>query len=261
MKDRADYDALLNGLLERLAAFSGSAPSAGGGWRYKLLASWCLMHLIRPAVRPPMAVWRYYAECLSEGDGQPLQRLALGALKRLLSGADPTSPGDMDVSGLLCSKAFLHPFLLALAYNHQKQATEGGLAGGQQWSLGVKEVLHDSGRGDTRELVRTMCAAVVFVWAATRRVLVVRLECSLVGLFDYDAPRQQRRDACFFVFVVSYVRLMIALTLSHERRCANVPARLTFHFLRTYQPTSQSSFLYAPDPPSVTVYAYGSLRS
>lgn len=128
------------------------------------------MHLIRPSIQP-MAVWHYYVECLSEGDGQPLQRLALGALRRLLSGADLASPGDTDVSGLLCSKAFLHPFLLALAYNHQKQATEGGLAGGQQWSFGVKEVLQDSGRGDTRELVRT----VVF---DTRRVSFVTKECS-----------------------------------------------------------------------------------
>ena len=93
-KDREEYNALINGLLERLASFSGSAPSAGGGWRYQLLASWCLMHLIRPTVRPPIAVWHYYTECLSEGDGQPLQRLALGALKRLLLGsADPASAG------------------------------------------------------------------------------------------------------------------------------------------------------------------------
>lgn len=113
------------------------------------------MHLIRPTERPPMAVWHYFVECLSEGDGQPLQRLALGALRRLLLGADS---GDTEVSGLLCSKAFLHPLLLALAHNHQKQATEGGLAGGQQWSLGVREVLQDSGRGDTRELVRAPVA-------------------------------------------------------------------------------------------------------
>ena len=154
-KDRKEYNALLDGLLERLASFRGSAPSAGGGWRYQLLASWCLMHLIRPTVRPPIAVWHYYTECLSEGDGQPLQRLALGALKRLLLGSvDPAAPGTDEVSELLSSKAFLHPFLRALAYNHQKQATEGGLAGGDQWSLGVREVLQDSGRGDTRELVR-----------------------------------------------------------------------------------------------------------
>lgn len=158
-QDRAEYDALLTGLLERLSAFSGSDPSAGGGWRYQLLASWCLMHLIRPTGQLPMAVWHYYARCLSEGgDGQPLQRLALGALKRLLMGADPTSPGGDEVSELLSSKAFLSPFFSALAYNHKKQATEGGLAGGEQWSLGVKEILHDSGRGDTRQLVRAIVA-------------------------------------------------------------------------------------------------------
>eukprot|EP00903_Cladosiphon_okamuranus_P009771 g9290.t1 len=181
-QDRAEYNALLDGLLERLSSLRGSAPSAGGGWRYQLLASWCLMHLIRPTVRPPMAVWHYYTECLSEGDGQPLQRLALGALKRLLLGSgDPESPGAKEVSELLCSKAFLHPFLRALAYNHQKQATEGGLAGGDQWSLGVREVLQDSGRGDTRELFPRLrfAARSQLFWA--RNASLVSAVVSAVG--------------------------------------------------------------------------------
>lgn len=105
------------------------------------------------SVALPVAVWRWFADCLSEGDGQPLQKLALGALSRLLSSADPTTPEGREVSELLCSRAFLRPFLRALAHNHKKQATEGGAAGAEQWSLGVKEVLHDAGRGDTRELV------------------------------------------------------------------------------------------------------------
>eukprot|EP00752_Nemacystus_decipiens_P011025 g9797.t1 len=184
-EDRTEYNALLNGLLERLASFRGSAPSAGGGWRYQLLASWCLMHLIRPNVRPPIAVWHYYTECLSEGDGQPLQRLALGALKRLLLSsadpADPAAPGAGEVSELLRSKAFLHAFFVALAHNHQKQATEGGLAGGDQWSLGVREVLQDSGRGDTRELFPRLrfAARSQLFWA--RNASLVSAVVSAVG--------------------------------------------------------------------------------
>lgn len=110
-----------------------------------------------------MAVWRWFARCLSAGDGQPLQRLALGALKRLLSTADPTSPGGSEVSALLRSKDFLRALLLALAYNHRKQATEGGSAGAEQWSLGVKEVLRDSARRGTRELVSRFCVRHVFL--------------------------------------------------------------------------------------------------
>lgn len=118
------------------------------------MASWCVMHLIRPDGSPtPFAVWRWFAGSLSEGDGQPLQRLALGALQRLLISAE-TSPVDGEVSRLLSSREFLRPLFTALAHNHKKQATEGGLAGAEQWSLGVKEILQDSGRGDTRELVR-----------------------------------------------------------------------------------------------------------
>lgn len=100
-----------------------------------------------------MAMWRWFTECLSEGDGQPLQRLALGALSKLLSAADSTAPGGDDVSDILRSREFLKPFFRALAHNHKKEATEGGSTGGEQWSLGVKEVLQDAGRGDTRELV------------------------------------------------------------------------------------------------------------
>lgn len=137
------------------------------------MASWCLMHLIRPPETcaesfpsstsiiscasltspPPLAVWRWFAGCLSAGDRQPLQRLALGALKRLLLSGDPTSAGGGEVSALLCSKEFLHALALALAYNHKEQATEGGSAGAEQWSLGVRNVLNDSLRGGTRELV------------------------------------------------------------------------------------------------------------
>lgn len=103
----------------------------------------------------PMAVWRWFADCLSGGDGQPLQKVALGALSRLLlSTAAPHAAGKGgEVSDMLRSRAFLEPFFRALAYNHKKQATEGGgSAGAEQWSLGVKEVVQDAGRGD-RELV------------------------------------------------------------------------------------------------------------
>lgn len=168
MQDKEERDALQDGLLNRLNAFRTRTPSAGGGWRYQLMASWCLMHLIRPsneptlsestAGRPSMAVWRWFASCLSEGDGQPLQRLALAAIRRLLLSAENGAPPeDGEVSALLSSRTFLKPFLSAIAHNHQRQATEGGLGGADQWSLGVKEITYDWDRGDTRELVRLSC--------------------------------------------------------------------------------------------------------
>lgn len=157
------------------------------------------MHLIRPSVSPPIAVWQHFTSCLSEGDGQPLQRLALGALKRLLSSADQASPQGNEVSELLSSKAFLKPFFLALAFNHQKQATEGGLAGGEkdQWSLGVKEVLHDSGRGDTRELVRVkMCSSFGDLTTLARRRV-----CGGMGL--RRLPPRQPLDSNIFTSPLS----------------------------------------------------------
>lgn len=134
------------------------------------MASWCLLHLVRPAgtstrsgLGPrtvacmgtaPKTVWQWFADCLAQGDGQPLQRLALGALARLLSTAEAEGgEHGEEVSALLCSRTFLKSFLHALGQNHKKQATEAGAVGAEQWSLGVKEILQDAGRGDTRELV------------------------------------------------------------------------------------------------------------
>ncbi|CAN0233421.1 unnamed protein product, partial [Discosporangium mesarthrocarpum] len=206
-KDQREYEQLTHGLLQHLGASRSPAalpgdrapqedPEAGkphaqdrsgnGGWRYQLMASWCLMHLIhtpvshhsphsfpqppppppplpsaptltpalapKPALEPvpPVAVWNWFGSCLSEGDGQPLQRLALGALARLL--VAPGSPGGgigAEVSSVLSAPGFLRALFVALGHNHAQQATEGGgAAGREQWSLGVKEVLADVGRGD-----------------------------------------------------------------------------------------------------------------
>lgn len=171
-KDLAEYEILRDGLLERLAVLSSTVSSAGGGWRYQLMASWCLLHLIRsggPSTRsglsvdasrlgpPSMEVWQWFADCLCKGDGQPLQRLALGAFGRLLSTVGVDGDGNREeVTALLLSRKFLRSLIRALARNHKKQATEAGAPGAEQWSLGVKEILIDAGRGDTRELVRCL---------------------------------------------------------------------------------------------------------
>eukprot|EP00953_Heterococcus_sp_UTEX-ZZ885_P012377 7099-Heterococcus_DN1.PRE.1 len=50
-----------------------------------------------------------------------------------------------ELQALLTAPAFLRSFFRALALNHRKAATEGGgSGGGEQWSLGVQEVLADS---------------------------------------------------------------------------------------------------------------------
>lgn len=134
------------------------------------MASWCLLHLVRPSgaskrsglgtrtvslMGPPsISMWRWFAGCLAEGEGQPLQRLALGALARLLSTQD--MKGDIngaEISALLSTRNFLSSLVRTIGHNHKKQATEAGTAGSEQWSLGVKEIMQDAGRGDTREMV------------------------------------------------------------------------------------------------------------
>ena len=74
-----------NGLSNGSAGASQAAPMH---WRYVLMTSWCLMHLLRPGMcngrGPTVGTWQWFIRGLDCGDGQPLQRLCLGALARLL---------------------------------------------------------------------------------------------------------------------------------------------------------------------------------
>jgi hypothetical protein len=68
----------------------GASPAAAPPmhWRYVLMTSWCLMHLLRPGMSngqgPSVGIWQWFIRGLDCGDGQPLQRLCLGAIARLL---------------------------------------------------------------------------------------------------------------------------------------------------------------------------------
>jgi hypothetical protein len=59
--------------------------------------------------------------------------------------SSPPAVSLPELQALLTAPAFLRSFFRALALNHRKAATEGGgSSGGEQWSLGVQEVLADS---------------------------------------------------------------------------------------------------------------------
>ena len=70
------------------------------------------------------------------GDGQPLQRLCLGGISRLLACYTSAAAIPEDVRGLLLQPAFLRSFCRAIALHHRREATEGGQSHGEQWSLG-----------------------------------------------------------------------------------------------------------------------------
>jgi hypothetical protein len=59
--------------------------------------------------------------------------------------SSPPAVSLPELQSLLTAPAFLRSFFRALALNHRKAPTEGGgSSGGEQWSLGVQEVLADS---------------------------------------------------------------------------------------------------------------------
>jgi hypothetical protein len=77
-----------NGLSNGSGGASPAAAAPPMHWRYVLMTSWCLMHLLRPGMSngqgPSVGIWQWFIRGLDCGDGQPLQRLCLGAIARLL---------------------------------------------------------------------------------------------------------------------------------------------------------------------------------
>jgi hypothetical protein len=91
VSSESDNGSSSSGLLNSLLNGSGGASPAAAApmhWRYVLMTSWCLMHLLRPGMAngrgPSAGIWQWFIRGLDCGDGQPLQRLCLGAIARLL---------------------------------------------------------------------------------------------------------------------------------------------------------------------------------
>ena len=177
---KEEYGALVQHLLGLLQPSDGS-PSVLH-WRYQLLVSWQLLHLLRPDLDRPASVWRWFLQALKSGDGQPLQKLALAGLFRLTSFQLPplppnsiaTSPREEDfvvlqspveqlaqdeeeesaclvspdVAEALCDPGLLKTFCLALAHDHPQigEAAQGGLRSTALWSTGVEDLLRDANR-------------------------------------------------------------------------------------------------------------------
>ena len=128
-------------------------------WRDRLVAAWFIVQFVdeRDLANPSIItqVWSTCATLIEEEVGQPLQRISLGLLGRLVSltivaGGGSTAvmetKGCPDLSPLrsmFASEKFCRAFGNALVYDHREDSTVGG-GHSAQWSSGIQEILRDA---------------------------------------------------------------------------------------------------------------------
>lgn len=206
---REQYNSLMDDMLSLLQPSDGSPSPLH--WRYQLLVSWQLLHLLRPDVDRPLAVWRWFLQALKSGDGQPLQKLALAGLFRLTSFQLPPLPsntivpsnGDDDfvvlpdpvadlvsdeedeiasvvapeIADSLCDPALLKTFCLALAHDHPQigENPQMGLRNMPLWSAGVEDLLMDAKRRRGVSIPFTRSALVSRTFTLSHALLIRQL--------------------------------------------------------------------------------------
>jgi hypothetical protein len=173
--NQADHETLLNFLLDSLdstenfvkskddsssSAAVSDSDAADIHWKNRLLVLWLLMNSIDETdlmIDDPSImsrVWRTCLKLIEDETGQPIQRISVGFLGRLVSLAlvdmsqirqDANGAQVPDVSILRDAfrrDAFCRTFAFALAFDHKDDSTVGG-GHSAQWSAGVEEILRD----------------------------------------------------------------------------------------------------------------------
>eukprot|EP00986_Skeletonema_menzelii_P015974 scaffold13200_cov175-Skeletonema_menzelii.AAC.3 len=128
-------------------------------WRDRLVASWFLLQFVDEkdlvTTKPQLMskVWRTCFTLIKEEVGQPIQRVSLGLLGRLISLAlvDMSQPesigaGQPDLCLLrdfFTSEQACKALGNALVYDHREDSSVGG-GHGAQWSSGVQEIIRDA---------------------------------------------------------------------------------------------------------------------
>ena len=142
-----------------LSLLSESHPSVidseeiGGGvvhWRKRLLAGWFLLTMMTDSclnqqpTEMVRRVWDIAMSLLQSETGQPLQKVALAIIGRLVS---LSSAGlQLETVGrTMVANGFFGAFANALVYNHKEDRQESG-GHGAQWSAGVEDVVRDTSR-------------------------------------------------------------------------------------------------------------------
>jgi len=130
-------------------------------WRKRLLVGWFLgnfidefdMAMINAEIR--YKLWKVCFDLLEKEMGQPLQRVALGLLGRLVSFVPPVELDENNATDerveaiwlreMLEKEVVCRAFGQALVFDHRADTSIGG-GHGAQWSAGVEDILRDSSR-------------------------------------------------------------------------------------------------------------------
>lgn len=176
--DQADHEMLLKFLLDSLDSsdnvktnngeYSSSdvvvesakddIDSADLHWKNRLMVAWLLTNsideidLMMDDTAIMSRLWLTCLKLIEDEAGQPIQRISVGLLGRLvslalvdMSQASNASMATPDVSILrnaFLQDKFCRNFALALAYDHKEDSSVGG-GHSAQWSAGVEEILRD----------------------------------------------------------------------------------------------------------------------
>lgn len=172
--DQVYHETMLNFLLDSLdssdtntqtkdntnSASDVEIDAAGLHWKNRLMVVWFLMNSIDETdlmIDDPTTMSRIWKTCIwliETEAGQPIQRVAIGLLGRLVSLAlvdmsqivdESESVQVPDISILrnaFVQGTFCRTFAFAVAFDHREDSTVGG-GHGAQWSVGVEEMLRD----------------------------------------------------------------------------------------------------------------------
>ena len=127
-------------------------PESEGGkvhWKKLLFAAWFLLHFvdeddIKDESPVSATIWSTCFLLLENNMGQPLQRVALGLLGKLLSVADSRCSMFLLKQKLL-EDSFCRTVGRALVYDHKEDTSVGG-GHASQWSTGVENIIRDAAR-------------------------------------------------------------------------------------------------------------------
>ena len=155
MSDQKIHEECIEYVLDLLAEKQSMDTDEGGDakaahWRKLLLACWFLTVLVDEddicgANKDlPSRLWKTCFRILENEFGQPLQRVALGLLGRLVMMTRPEA-GRAMLREQMLTESFCKVLGNALVYDHKEDSSVGG-GHDAQWSAGVADLIRDSAR-------------------------------------------------------------------------------------------------------------------
>jgi hypothetical protein len=235
--DRQVHQKCLNFLLDTLANEKDSEKEEGDAksahWRKLLHACWFLTVQVdtedmqEKDALIPAKLWKTCFQIIEQEYGQPLQRVAVGLLGRLIM-LTKDEPGRQMLRDQMVTKSFCKFFGNALVYDHKEDSSVGG-GHDAQWATGVADMIRDSARNIApRSLFpfqRTNQSSGTFKVSHAQMV-----EQILLGLNQEDATVAAR-------YLLSFSREMAASPPSEDQRnqqctSAEIFAGITRAFLQ-----------------------------